>query len=119
MVPVPKNQISPYHNWVLSQSVNQRELIPHCTKISIDNNYRCDPSAAERTLNGLQWFWIGDILCLTKDEDLHREVAQVMFKKVIAENGEKSLNKINAIDTDFETGLYRPLLQELNKLKKL
>ena len=68
-------------------------------------------------LHGKEWIWCGDVLCLRKDEDLHREVARLIFKKVCDENGPNALDGITALCTDFETGLWRPFLEELNKHK--
>ena len=39
-------------------------------------------------LHSKEWIWMGDCLCLTTDENLHREVARRIFKKVCDENGE-------------------------------
>merc|ERR1712154_523052 len=36
---VPINQISPYHDFVISQIARQREVIQNSTKLSIDNNH--------------------------------------------------------------------------------
>ena len=38
-------------------------------------------------LHGKEWVWVGDALCLTKDEDLHRRLAKAMFSKVCTCNG--------------------------------
>ena len=68
-------------------------------------------------LHNKEWLSVGDMICLRKDEDLHTRAAEMMFTKVINENGIKALDKITAIATDFETGLWRPFLETLNKFK--
>ena len=68
-------------------------------------------------LDGKEWVSVGDVLCLTKDEDLHRKVAKAMFNKCCTcdQRGKCALNKIQAIYSDFETGLWRAFLEELHK----
>ena len=78
---VPLDQISPNHDWILSQSNKQRKMLTYCTKLSVDNNHKCSPSFVfERTstlrelLHGHEWITVGDVLCLTKPEELHTQV---------------------------------------------
>ena len=109
---------------MLASSVKQGEVVKHCTRISIDNNHKCAPSFAERTLSirgllhGKEWVWIGDALCLRKDEDLYRRLAKVFWSKSCTCNGTGrgcALKKIKSICSDFEIGLWRPFLEELQK----
>ena len=68
-------------------------------------------------LHGKEWQWTGDILCLTKEEILHREVAAKFWSKICtcAPGKRCVLNKIKAVGTDFENGLWKPFLEELHK----
>ena len=92
--------------------------------LSVDNNHRAAPPFAERTitvralLHGKEWISAGDILCLTKDEELHQEVARAMFSKICTCNSRGKncvLKKIKYIHSDFETALWRGFLSELHK----
>jgi len=120
---VPLDQISPDHDWVISQTEFQRDILGSCTRFMVDNNHRCAPSWAERSLttrrylHGKEWIWIGDILCLTKDEVLHQAVAAKFWGEICtcAPNKRCALNKIKAVGTDFESGLWEPFLEELHK----
>ena len=55
---------------------------------SPDNNHKCASWWAERTLSmrallhGREWCWVGDALCLTKDEELHKRLAKAMLSKI-------------------------------------
>ena len=77
---------------------------------------------AERTLtirallHGKEWMSVGDVLCLTKDEELHRKVAKAMLDKICTCGPRRKcvLRGIKAICTDFEKGLWRPFLEELH-----
>ena len=68
-------------------------------------------------LHGKEWVWIGDILALTKDEELHRRVAEIIFNKICScgERRKCVLSKIKAIATDFEISLWRAFRDELEK----
>jgi hypothetical protein len=119
---VALDQIGRNHDWILSQSNKQREVIVNSTKLSIDNNHKCATKFAERTLtlrallHGKEWVSVGDALCLTKDENLHRELAKAMFGKMCTcSKGRCCLRKIKAICSDFETGLWRAFLTELHE----
>ena len=62
--------------------------------------------------------WVGDALCLTKDEALHQRLSKMFFDKACTCNRTGrgcALNKIKSISSDFETGLWRPFLDELHK----
>ena len=120
---IPKDQISLHHDWILSQSPKQREIIANSTKLSIDNNHKRSPVFAARTLTmrallrGKEWMSVGYVLCLTKDEDLHTQVAKLMFDKICA-RGQRvgcKLKKIKVISSDFEIGLWRAFQTELHK----
>ena len=84
---VPLDQISPQHDIVLSQEPKQQEVLVNSTRLSIDNNHKCAPWWAERTLSmrallhNRQWFWVGDFLCLRKDEELHQRATKILFDK--------------------------------------
>ena len=121
---VPLDQISPQHDIVLSQEPKQREVLNNSTRLSIDNNHKCALWWAERTismralLHNRQWMWVGDFLCLRKDEELHARAAKMLFDKCCTCEGTGrgcALNGIKAIFSDFETGLWKPFLQELHK----
>jgi len=121
---VPLDQISSQHDIILSQEPKQREVIQNSTRLSIDNNHKCAPWWAERTismrslLHNRQWVWVGDFLCLRKDQELHRRAAKMLFDKCCTCEGTGrgcALNGIKAICSDFETGLWRPFLEELHK----
>lgn len=66
-------------------------------------------------LHGKEWISVGDALCLTKDEALHREIAKAMFDKICTCEGRGRcvLNKIVAICSDFEIALWRAFRDEL------
>ena len=121
---VPLAQISSQHGIVLSQEPKQREVLVNSTRLSIDNNHKCAPWWAERTLSmrallhNRQWFWVGDFLCLRKDEELHQRAAKMLFDKCCTCNGSGrgcALNGIKAVCSDFETGPWRPFVEELHK----
>ena len=120
---VPLDQISRNHDWIVSQSTLQREIIVNSTKLSIDNNHKCAPPFAERTLtiraylHNKKWVSVGDVLCLTKDEQLHQEVARVIFNKCCTCSGRAKfkLNKIKTICSDFEISLWWAFRDELYK----
>lgn len=120
---VPLDQISGDHDWVIAQTEVQREVLRHSTRFMVDNNHRCSPPWAERSLttkgllHGREWKWTGDILCLTKEDILHREVASKFWSKICtcAPGKRCALNKIKAVGTDFENGLWKPFLDELHK----
>ena len=121
---IPLDQISQKHDYIISQSKKQREVIINCTRISIDNNHEAAPLFAERSLSirgllhGREWFWVGDVLCLRKSEELHRRVAKSLWDKCCTCGGTGrgcALQNIKAICSDFEIGLWRPFLQELHK----
>ena len=120
---VPLDQISPNHDWIISQFNKQREVIMNSTKLSMDNNHKCSPRFAERTLtlrallHGREWVSVGDVLCLTKDQKLHAEVARTMFGKMCTCSGRGKcvLHKIKSICSDFELSLWRAFLDELHK----
>ena len=69
---VPLDQISTHHNWIISQSNKQREVIINSTKLSMDSNHKCSPRFAECTLtlrallHGKEWVSLGYVLCLYK-----------------------------------------------------
>jgi len=68
-------------------------------------------------LHGKEWISVGDVLCLTKDEELHAQVAKIIFDKICSCNQGRrcKLNKIKAICSDFEIALWRAFLDELHK----
>ena len=69
-------------------------------------------------LHDREWFWVGDALCSSKSEELHTRLARLMLNKICTcdANGRGcALRKIKSICTSFETGLWRPFLQELHK----
>ena len=112
------------HDIVLFQEPKQREVIQNSTRLSIGNNHKCAPWWAERTismrslLHNRQWLWVGDFLCLRKDQELHRRAAKMLFDKCCTCEGTGrgcALNGIKKICSDFETGLWWPFLEELHK----
>ena len=70
-------------------------------------------------LTGLkEWVWCSDALCLRKNEELHQRLAKAMWDKCCTCGGTGracALQKIKAICSDFETGLWGAFQQELHK----
>ena len=68
-------------------------------------------------LHEKEWCWVGDAVCLTKDEDIHRRLAKLMFDKICTCGGSGRgcvLQNIKAICSDFEIALWRAFLDELH-----
>ena len=60
--------------------------------------------------------WVGETLCLRRNEVLHRRLAKIMWDKMCTCGGTESncaLNNVKEICSDFETGLWRLFSEEL------
>ena len=67
---------------------------------------------------GEEWVWVGDVITAGKSEELHNEVWDLMMSKVVKENPNTPL-KIAEVPSDFEIGLTRPLMKQINQRQRI
>ena len=66
---------------------------------------------------GWEWLSVGDAATLDKPEKTHDNCFETMMEKTARENKDISIN-IGGNPSDFEIGLTKPLVKNINKIQR-